>query len=141
MIRHLALSLLVIAILASDGWAGLFHHRREGTPPPGRPRCRPHTDERAGHPRCIGNCAEPTWDPTGRGYSVGGGAALRSNGVRGPEDGTWGWDETGSIHLQRGVSLGWSHGAPFADRPGTYATDRPHGPLRRLLPMARELGN
>jgi hypothetical protein len=134
--------IMVVLLFTVKARAGLFHHHRpEGTPPPGKPRFRPHTDERAWYPRCLSSHAAPTLDPTGRGYYVGGGVLFRGSWDRCAVDGTWGWDETGSVYLPRLVSLGWSHGGLFADKPGTYATDRPHGPLRRLLPAARELGN
>jgi hypothetical protein len=133
-------SILLSLVVTALG-AGPHIHHHEATPPPGKPRCRPHTDERAGHPRCLGHCAAPSLDPTGVGYYVGGGSTAHGNWTRCREDGTWGWDETGSVCLPRRVRLGWNHGGHFADRPGTYATDRPHGPLRRLLPSAREVGN
>jgi hypothetical protein len=95
-----------------------------GTPPPGRPRAIPHTDERAGLPRCVSPHATPSRSPADLGYWVGGGAAHGGSapcaGV-----GTWGWDDTGGLHIKRRVALRWTRGRHQGGA-GAYATDGPH---------------
>lgn len=39
--------------------------------------------------------------------------------------GTWGWDETGGLHLRRRVILGWSQGRRYQGGTGAYRTDGP----------------
>jgi hypothetical protein len=106
------------------------HHRnKEGTPPPGQPRCIPHTDERAGYPRALADHLEPTSTPGGIGYYVGGGVPYAH--AHGPavcrrrDEGTWGWDETGGTHFRHRVILGWSHGHKYQGGTGAYHTDGP----------------
>src|SRR5262245_38911432 len=99
----------------------------QGTPLPGKPRVIPHTDERAGFPRCLSGHASPTDWLALRGYYVGGGTA---HGGDAPcsHEGTWGWDDTGSYHFARRVALRWSHGWRFQGGAGAYATDGLHVP-------------
>ena len=52
------------------------HQKKEGTPPPGEPRCIPHTDDRAGYPRAPAGHLEPSATPGGIGYYVGGGVPI-----------------------------------------------------------------
>jgi hypothetical protein len=137
--RRYRIAMIIPIVLSSMG-AGHHHHRDE-TPPPGKPRCIPHTHERAGCPQCLSGCAAPTINPSGKGYYVGGGSAFVQAGPRCRQDGTWGWDETGSVCLPRRVRLGWNHGGRYQGGGGTYATDRPHTALRRLLPTSRDIGN
>jgi hypothetical protein len=104
-----------------------FHrHHVEGTPPPGRPRAIPHTDERAGCPRALARHVEPSVTPGGIGYYVGGGVPFhRGQPPRDRDDGTWGWDETGLHVLRRRTILGWSHGRRYQGGTGAYRTDGP----------------
>ena len=72
-----------------------FHrHHREGTPPPGKPRCIPHTDERAGFPRAF-RAPRAERDAGRHRLLRRRGRPLRQGPARGREEGTWGWDETG----------------------------------------------
>ena len=105
------------------------HMKKHGTPPPGKSRYIPHTDERAGYPRDLAHHIEPSTTPGGIGYYVGGGVPVghkhHHDEGRRPEDGTWGWDETGSVHLRHRVILGWSHGRKYQGGTGAYRTDGP----------------
>jgi hypothetical protein len=117
-----------IGAAAEDEHPGLFerHHRKkEGTPPPGRPRCIPHTDERAGFPRSLSKHLEASRTAGGIGYYVGGGVPCGQGAGRRPIDGTWGWDETGSRHFRRRMILGWSQGRKYQGGTGAYHTDGP----------------
>jgi hypothetical protein len=108
--------------------AHLHHHAAAGTPPPGKPRCIPHTDERAGYPRDLSGHVEPSITAGGVGSYIGGGVCLGRGDPRRRDEGTWGWDETGS-HLFRGRALlGWSHGRKYQGGTGAYVTDGPHIP-------------
>ena len=102
----------------------LWHRlHRQGTPPPGKPRSIPHTDEAAGYPRSLAGHIEPSVTPGGIGYYVGGGVAWGHGENRGRHDGTWGWDETGGWrHRRRGI-LGWSGGRKYQGGTGAYRTD------------------
>ena len=71
--RRYRIAMIIPIVLSSMG-AGHHHHRDE-TPPPGKPRCIPHTHERAGCPQCLSGCAAPTINPSGKGYYC-----LRSDG-------------------------------------------------------------
>jgi hypothetical protein len=103
-----------------------FHRlHREGTPPPGKPRHIPHTDERAGYPRALSGHLEPSVTWGGIGYYVGGGVHYGKGQGRHRDDGTWGWDETGSQHCRRRVILGWSQGRRYQGGTGFYFTDGP----------------
>jgi hypothetical protein len=104
----------------------LFHRlHNEGTPPPGKARQIPHTDERSGWPRALANHVDPSTSPGGIGYYVGGGVPFGQGEARRREEGTWGWDETG-CHLFRHRSiLGWYHGRKYQGGTGAYATDGP----------------
>jgi hypothetical protein len=105
--------------------------KKEGTPPPGRPRCIPNTDARAGYPRDLRDDLEPSMTPGGIGYYVGGGVptghrlAYDDGACRRRAEGTWGWDETGGVHRRRRVILGWSHGRRYQGGTGGYRTDGP----------------
>ncbi len=105
----------------------LRHDSEKTTPPPGNPRFIPHTFERAGYPQCLRNHLEPSFAPGVRGYYVGGGAAHGGEG-RLPDDGVWGWDDTGCTWLPMRVRLLWSHGRRYQGGPGRYATDGAHVP-------------
>lgn len=125
---------LVVSILGAVGVARgqdpvaecpcLWHRlHREGTPPPGKPRDIPHTDERAGYPRALGKHLEPSATPGGIGYYVGGGLVHGHGAGRRRGDGTWGWDETGMTHFRHRVILGWSRGRKYQGGIGAYPTD------------------
>jgi hypothetical protein len=122
------------AALAEDPVPGeeqpLHHHhqRTEGTPPPGKPRCIPHTDERAGLPRALAGHLQQSTTAGGIGYYVGGGVLFGHGQPRRREEGTWGWDETGSRLFRRRNILGWSHGRKYQGGTGAYAVDGPHVP-------------
>jgi hypothetical protein len=103
----------------------LSHHHGKGTPPPGKPRCIPHTDERAGYPRELAHHLEPSTTSGGIGYYVGGGVPLAHRQLRRRDEGTWGWDETG-CHCR--TILGWSRGRKYQGGTGAYATDGPRVP-------------
>ncbi len=104
-----------------------MHVRRQGTPPPGKPRVIPHTDARAGFPRCLSAHAAPPRPAAIRGYYVGGGLA-QGGGSRCAYEGTWGWDDTGRLHHQPRVTLGWGHGRRHQGGVGAYETDGPQVP-------------
>jgi hypothetical protein len=99
--------------------------KKEGTPPPGKPRCIPHTDERAGYPRSLSGHLETSRTAGGIGYYVGGGVPLGRGAGRRAIDGTWGWDETGSRHCRRRTIMGWSQGRKYQGGTGAYRTDGP----------------
>jgi hypothetical protein len=105
------------------------HPKKEGMTTPGRPRCIPHTHERAGYPREPAGHLEPSATPGGIGYYIGGGVPIGHKHFldegRTREDGTWGWDETGGVHCRRRVILGWSHGRKFQGGTGDCRTDGP----------------
>ncbi|MGA7500375.1 MAG: hypothetical protein WBX00_26890 [Isosphaeraceae bacterium] len=106
--------------------ACLIHRlHNEGTPPPGKPRDIPHTDERAGWPRALAEHLQPSTTPGGIGYYVGGGVPLGHGQPRRCDEGTWGWDETGCHLLRHRNILGWSHGRRFQGGTGAYAPDGP----------------
>jgi hypothetical protein len=106
-----------------------YHQKKVGTPPPGKPRSIPHTDERAGYPWALAGHLEPSTTSGGIGYYVGGGVpighALGQGERRRPDEGTWGWDETGSSHFRHRMILGWSHGRNYQGGTGAYRTDGP----------------
>jgi hypothetical protein len=116
------------AVRAGDGGWHIPHPHLEETPPAGRARTIPHTDERAGWPRCLAHHTEYTHTPGGIGYYVGGGAPLGHGDARCPSEGTWGWDETGFPHFRRRGALGWWHGRCEQGGMGAYATDGRHIP-------------
>jgi hypothetical protein len=117
---------LVRADEPSPRGKGLFHrHHVEGTPPPGKPRCIPHTDERAGYPRAPFGHLEPSMTPGGIGYYVGGGVPCGKGQGRRRDEGTWGWDESGGQHFRRRNILGWSQGRRYQGGTGAYRTDGP----------------
>jgi hypothetical protein len=107
------------------GFFHRFHRNKEGTPPPGKPRSIPHTDERAGFPRDFSACLEPSVTPGGIGYHVGGGVPWGHGEGRRRDDGTWGWDETGTQHFRLRNILGWSGGRKYQGGTGAYRTDGP----------------
>lgn len=119
------LAFVAIATCA-ESQAGVFFHRRRGTPPPGNPRSIEHTHHRAGHPLDVSHLAQPSNSPAYVGGYVGGGMALGGD-ARFPEEGTWGWDYTGK-HLPRQVFLRWSHGRRNQGGTGSYRTDGPPVP-------------
>jgi hypothetical protein len=109
---------------------GRHHQKKLGTPPPGKPRCIPHSDERAGYPRALAGHLEPSTTPGGIGYYVGGGVPIGhahayDGACRRRDEGTWGWDETGGVHCRPRVILGWSHGRRYQGGTGAYRTDGP----------------
>ena len=104
---------------------GRFHHQKEGTPPPGKPRNIAHTDERAGFPRSLAKHLETSRTAGGIGYYVGGGVPLGHGEGRRGGDGTWGWDETGGRRHRRRTILGWSQGRKYQGGTGAYRTDGP----------------
>ena len=99
--------------------------KKEGTPPPGKPRFILHTDERAGYPRSLSGHLEPSQTAGGIGYYVGGGVPCGRGEGRRPIDGTWGWDETGCRKFRPRVILGWSQGRRYQGGTGAYHTDGP----------------
>jgi hypothetical protein len=102
-----------------------MHQKKHGTPPPGKPRCIPHTDERAGYPRELAGHLEQSATAGGIGYYVGGGVKWGHGEGRTVHDGTWGWDETGHGLFRRRVILGWSGGRKYQGGTGAYQTDGP----------------
>jgi hypothetical protein len=100
-----------------------WHLKKAGTPPPGKPRDIPHTDERAGFPRELAHHLEQSATCGGIGYYVGGGVKWGHGEGRTVHDGTWGWDETGHIRFRRRVILGWSGGRKYQGGTGAYRTD------------------
>jgi hypothetical protein len=104
---------------------GRFHQKKDGTPPPGKPRNISHTDERAGVPRSFSGHLETSATAGGIGYYVGGGVPFGHGKGRRGGDGTWGWDETGGRHFRRRTILGWSQGRKYQGGTGAYRTDGP----------------
>jgi len=102
----------------------VLHPHYEGTPSPGKRRCIPHTDERAGYPRGLKGHLEESATAGGIGYHVGGGVHGHVHSEpRFPDEGTWGWDETGCHLFRHRVVLGWSHGRKYQGGTGAYWTD------------------
>jgi hypothetical protein len=64
----------------------------------------------------------------GIGSYIGGGVSLGRGDPRRRDEGTWGWDETGSHLLRRRAILGWTHGRRYQGGTGAYRTDGPHIP-------------
>jgi hypothetical protein len=126
---------LIIALFAASQCRGddqpskrlyfVLHPHAKGTPSPGKPRCIPHTDDRAGFPRSLSHHAEASATSGGIGYHVGGGVPLGHGPghPRYPYEGTWGWDETGHHFLRRRAILGWSHGRKYQGGTGAYRVD------------------
>jgi hypothetical protein len=106
----------------------LDRHMDGGTPPPGKPRLIPHSDHRAGHPRDLAGHLEPSVTAGGIGSYIGGGVCLGAGDPRRRDEGTWGWDETGSHRFRRRSILGWSHGQRYQGGTGAYATVGPQLP-------------
>ena len=135
--RHLIVSTVVLLMLSASQAARAddpgprphffhrLHQKKEGTPPPGKPRFIPHTDERAGFPRELSGHLEQSATSGGIGYYVGGGVPLGHGEGRRGDEGTWGWDETGSRHFRRRIILGWSQGRKYQGGTGQYRTDGP----------------
>lgn len=98
-----------------------------GTPPPGKPRSIPHTDSRAGFPRCISKHAMTARDEAIVGYAVGGGQ-VHGGLAPNSEQGTWGWDDTGRVRHRPRVALGWHRSRRAQGGAGAYKTDGPHVP-------------
>jgi hypothetical protein len=99
---------------------------RLGSAEPGKPRCIPHTHERAGWPLCPAGHVQ-TSDAAGfrPGY-VGGGGPIHPHNARRPTriEGTWGWDYVG-VHLPRRVFIPWHRRPRRQGGTGQYATDYP----------------
>jgi hypothetical protein len=106
--------------------AGEWFHHEKPTPPPGRPRCIPHTAGRAGYAFDLNGHAQPTYTPSYVGYYVGGGS-VHGGCARRVEDGTWGRDYEG-LCFRRHVWLNWSHGTRYQGGTGAYDPDGPHVP-------------
>jgi hypothetical protein len=106
----------------------LHRHNDSGTPPPGKPRSIPHSDHRAGNPRYLAGHLEPSVTAGGIGSYVGGGVCLGAGDPRRRDEGTWGWDETGSHRFRRRGILGWSHGRRYQGGTGSYVTVGPQLP-------------
>ena len=126
MVRSFRFSLILGGLLCTAGdrgaQAGVFFHRDEGTPPPGRPRYYiEHTHERAGFPLAISGHAKPPNTPGYVGYYVGGGTGCFGCPRR-VEDGTWGRDYQGHW-IPRHVGLQWGHGRFYQGGIGAYDTD------------------
>ncbi len=113
--RRFAVLCLIVGlawVAFADGAAargGLFFHKPRGTPPPGPPRDIEHTHDRAGYPLSVSNHAELSNTPAYDGGYVGGGAAHGGEG-RGFDEGTWGWDYSGTHLTRLAAGLGpWDH--------------------------------
>jgi hypothetical protein len=122
------LSISASAVRADDeyrkhGFFHRIHQQKDKTPPPGKPRAIPHTDERAGYPRELAGHLEQSATCGGIGYHVGGGVRCGHGEGRTAQDGTWGWDETGHSRFRRRVILGWSGGRLYQGGTGAYRTD------------------
>ena len=112
------------------------HKKKEGTPPPGKPRCIPHTDERAGYPRALSGHLEPSTTPGGIGYYVGGGVpsgTAATAEVPPPRRGDLGLGRDRRPHFRRRVILGWSQRTQVPGRHGRLSHRRP----RRARPDLR----
>jgi hypothetical protein len=85
---------------------------------PGKTKFVEHSMQRAGNSYELSPRA--AWPKPGsiQGYWVGGGHAPLA------EEGTWGWDKTGTSLLPRSLRLGYSHGRLFQGGTGSYNTDR-----------------
>lgn len=118
-------ALLVLGLSGMTALGGEYFplfHRHGGPPPPGKPRCLPHTYERAGMPQCFRTHLEPTNAGDSCGHYIGGGGG-HGSGPRCRQDGTWGWDYVG-VHFPRHVFLGWNRNR-YQGGTGAYGTDYP----------------
>jgi hypothetical protein len=84
------------------------------------PECR---NIRKGCPQSIAWYAQPSNTPRYVGYYVGGGAAFGGE-PRCANEGTWGWDFSGTL-IERNVWLNWWHGSRYQGGTGSYRTDGP----------------
>ncbi len=91
---------------------------------PFKPQQIPHTMHRAGHPDQISSRASNAKPGSVIGYPVGGGAAFGKGHGPSLDEGTWGWDSTGTTLLPRSVWLGFSHRQRYQGGTGSYATDK-----------------
>jgi hypothetical protein len=91
---------------------------------PGKTKFVEHSMQRAGNSYELSPRA--AWPKPGsiQGYWVGGGASFGHGHAPLAEEGTWGWDKTGTSLLPRSLRLGYSHGRLFQGGTGSYATDR-----------------
>ncbi|MFM7131754.1 MAG: hypothetical protein ACKO0V_20580 [bacterium] len=89
----------------------------------GKPRYIEHSMHRAGHPDELSPRAALPKPFSVQGYWVGGGASFGHGHAPTAEEGTWGWDKTGTSFLPRSLRQGYSHGRLFQGGMGAYATD------------------
>ena len=89
----------------------------------GKPRYIEHSMHRAGHSDQLSNRAALPKAGSVQGYWVGGGAAFGHGHVPMADEGTWGWDKTGTSFLPRSLRLGYSRGRLFQGGTGKYQTD------------------
>jgi hypothetical protein len=85
-------------------------------------------EARAGYPKTVSPCAQPSDTGHYTGYLVGGGAPV-CGGPPGPDEGTWGWDYCG-LCLPVRIALDWWHGK-YQGGGGNYATEGP-APLKKF---------
>lgn len=103
----------------------LYHKLYEWTEyKPSKPQQIPHTMHRAGHSDQISSSASNAKPGSVMGYPVGGGAAFGKRHGPSLDEGTWGWDSTGTTLLPRSVWLGFSHRQRYQGGTGSYATDK-----------------
>lgn len=103
----------------------LYHKLFEWTEyKPSKPQQIPHTMHRAGHPDQISSRASNAKPGSVIGYPVGGGVAFGKGYGPMLDEGTWGWDSTGTTLLPRSVWLGFSHGQKYQGGTGSYASDK-----------------
>lgn len=89
----------------------------------GRPQYIEHNMHRAGHPDQISSWAALPRTSTVQGYWVGGGAGFGHSLSPMADEGTWGWDKTGSNLIPRRVRLGFTNGKLYQGGMGSYETD------------------
>ena len=87
----------------------------------------PHTMQRAGHSDQISPRAALPKPGSVKGYPVGGGMAFGQGHGPTLDEGTWGWDSTGTSWLPRSTWLGFGHGRKSQGSTGSYATDKGTG--------------
>jgi hypothetical protein len=122
------MSKLVAIIIASAAIHPLARggDHKLGSAEPGKPRCIPHTHERAGWPLGFASHIQSTDAAGWTGSYVGGGGPIHPHNARGRSnvEGTWGWDYVG-VHLPRRAFIPWHFRPRRQGGIGQYATDYP----------------
>jgi hypothetical protein len=118
--RMLYSTVACVAVLLSGLSLARADDSIESTPSETCPQRR---SNQKGCPQSIAWYARPSNSPRYIGYYVGGGAAI-GGGERCADEGTWGWDFSGSL-IEHHVWLNWWHGQRYQGGTGSYRTDGP----------------